>query len=120
MVAGRSYGYRLVSGSGSATSVTTETWLDVPAALEFSLGSLSPNPASAASALTITLPGDASASLEVIDVSGRRVASQNLGTLGAGTHTIALSAAARLSSGIYFLRLDYQGRALPKRIALVP
>ena len=51
------------------------------------------------------------ATLEAIDVSGRRVASQEVGRLGPGRHVVDLAPDARLAPGIYMLRLTQGARS---------
>jgi hypothetical protein len=42
----------------------------------------------------------------VVDVAGRIVRARELGTMGAGEHTIELSGNDRLAPGLYFIRLE--------------
>ena len=53
--------------------------------------------------------GDGPARLELLDVTGRRVASRDVGALGPGRHALALGE--RLHSGVYLARLTQGGRA---------
>lgn len=68
---------------------------------------VTPNPATAGGGLTVrlTLAGEALASLDVLDLSGRRVLRQDLAGLGRGTHQFALAGARRLAPGVYWMRL---------------
>jgi len=52
--------------------------------------------------------GEGPARLELLDVTGRRVASPDLGALGPGWHALALGEG--LHSGVYFARLAQGGR----------
>ena len=52
--------------------------------------------------IAFTLPSAASVSLEVFDISGRRVATLVNGQVAAGTHTVTWNAA---NSGVYFAKL---------------
>ncbi|NOT33095.1 MAG: T9SS type A sorting domain-containing protein [Candidatus Eisenbacteria bacterium] len=91
-----------------ATKMAIGATSDVPseAALSFALDPVRPNP-SRASTLTfrLALPGTAPAQLELLDVSGRRVAEREVGSLGAGRHTVALGAGLQLAPGVYMARL---------------
>jgi len=97
-----------VKGNGQIGDVT----VDVPADLDlaFSLESLYPNPArTGAIHVRFTLPGDAPAFLELFDLAGRRIASRDVGSLGAGRHAVDLGAGKTIGAGVYFVRLE-QGR----------
>lgn len=67
-----------------------------------------PNPARQAASLRWSLPRAADATLEVYDVSGRRVAQLHDGRADAGAHMTSWNLAdengARVSPGIYFVR----------------
>ena len=56
------------------------------------------------------------ARLEVLDVSGRRVAAEDVGTLGPGRHVVKLRQG--LHSGVYFVRLS-QGERIRVMRAVV-
>ena len=57
-------------------------------------------------ALAFTLPSASSARLEVLDVTGRRVFAREVGTMGAGRHTLQVGGDTPLRSGVYFVRLS--------------
>jgi len=78
-----------------------------------------PNPARGAIRAYFTLPSAAPATLELIDVAGRRVLRRAVGELGPGRHSLDLGAAARLRPGLYFLRLVQAGRVLHARVAVL-
>jgi hypothetical protein len=81
---------------------------DVPGevAIAFALEPVRPNP-SYGVALTarFTLASAAPASLDLVDVAGRRVAMRDVGSWGAGRHVLELGADLRLSPGLYLMRL---------------
>ena len=54
--------------------------------------------------VSISLPSAARATLELVDVSGRRMAMHEVGVFGAGWYSVDLGAERRLSAGNYFLR----------------
>jgi len=101
-----------VSASGGVTGVVTSE------RATFGLEGLSPNPARGTVAIAFTLPDDHPATLEVLDVSGRRVAARAVGSLGAGRHVLRL-AEPTLNPGLYFVRLVRGGRALTSRFSIV-
>ena len=55
--------------------------------------------------VALTLETDDAARLELFDVAGRRVMSQEVGTLGAGDHEVRLPLPGHARAGVYFLRL---------------
>jgi len=65
-----------------------------------------PNPVRGGTiAVRFTLRADEPASLELVDVAGGNKARLDVGSLGTGTHTVALSSARHLPPGLYFIRL---------------
>ena len=79
--------------------------VNVPAAAQLSLGGFRPNPAVSNSAIAFSLPDGRPSRLEVVDVRGRIMLSREVGTLGPGSHNVALSDAGRLGPGVYWVRL---------------
>jgi len=69
--------------------------------------------------VTFSLPSNAAATLEAVDVSGRRVVVREVGSLGAGRHRIDLRPERRLSRGMYFVRLTQDGRVATARVAVL-
>jgi hypothetical protein len=55
--------------------------------------------------LYFALPTGEAATLELVDLAGRRVIERAVGTLGAGRHSIDLAEGRRLEPGLYFVRL---------------
>ena len=66
-----------------------------------------------------TLPSQEPATLELIDVAGRRVMRREVGSLGPGRHSLDMGASTRLRPGLYFLRLAQRGRVLNARVAVI-
>ncbi len=99
---------------------SSETWVDVPAVLTLAIHGLRPNPAGGEPAVSFTLPTGAPARLEVLDVAGRQVMSREVGSLGAGRHTVRLGSDRSLGAGIYLLRLTQGGRSVSARGAVAP
>ena len=67
--------------------------------------------------MELSLRDGAAASLELIDVAGRRVETRDLGALGAGPHTVALGHAG-LTPGLYLLRLQQGGDRAVRRVVV--
>jgi hypothetical protein len=125
-------GYLSKTVSGVATTWGTPTILnvallpegsaDVPgdAAPAFALEPVRPNPSSGRT-LTVrfTLASSAPAALELLDVAGRRIAAREVGSLGAGHHTLDLDEGGRLSPGLYLLCLRQGANTRVTRVAVV-
>lgn len=103
------------------TSATTT--LDAPNAerpLALALRGATPNPASATRlAIDFELPTEAPARLELLDVSGRRVAFQDVGALGAGRHVVDLAQGGRIAPGLYLVRLTQGANSRTARAAVL-
>jgi hypothetical protein len=99
--------------TAGAASATSER-------LSLALGAVTPNPARGGGLVVdIGLPSADPARLELLDVMGRRVASLDLGTLGAGRHRVELGVDRGLAPGLYLLRLTQAGSARVTRVAFV-
>ena len=77
-----------------------------------------PNPFRSQTTITFTLHRSSSATLQVYDLSGRRVRTVELGQRGPGTHEIEFQAA-DLSSGTYLYRLVAGRQALSRRMNVI-
>lgn len=109
------YAYRLTRG---AEVLSEEQWVDVPAAV-FSLAGAQPNPALARQAsVAFTLSGAGRASLEVLDLAGRREHARSLDDLTPGRHVVSL-ADAGLAPGVHWLRLHEGARVAHARFVIV-
>jgi hypothetical protein len=76
-----------------------------------------PNPSSGPIHVSFTLASDRAATLDLLDVTGRRVLTRDLG-MGPGHHALELEEAGRLSAGLYFVRLSQDGRSVVARAAV--
>jgi len=107
---------------GAFALVGPDATIDVPpaGAPAFALERVRPNPAPAMRlVVSFTLPTEAPARLEVFDVRGARVGVQDVGSLGAGRHTVPLPSP-RLAPGIYLVRLSQGVASMTQRITVVP
>ena len=68
--------------------------------------------------VSFTLRSKLSTSVELLDVTGRRVAVQELGTLGPGRHTVDIRERS-LEPGIYFVRLEHGRDSRMSRVAVL-
>jgi hypothetical protein len=88
--------------------------------LAFALEGVRPNP-TRGSGLNVAfeLPNGGGARLELLDVSGRRVLSREVGSLGAGRHTVNLSAGRKVAPGLYWVRLSQGANQRATRVAVL-
>jgi hypothetical protein len=125
--AGQLYYYKLsavdIHGNESEFALTQPTGtLGAPGsgAPEFALESVRPNPARTDHLrVAFELPSSAAARIDLLDVSGRRVAGLEVGSLGAGWHEIDLARDRRLSPGIYSIRLTQGASVRMTRVAVL-
>jgi endonuclease/exonuclease/phosphatase family metal-dependent hydrolase len=83
----------------------------------------SPNPFRGTTTLRYDLPREAAVSIELFDLSGRRVAAIVEGRQPAGHHQLRWGPAAgggRLEAGLYFLRFRADGFRQTRRLVLAP
>jgi hypothetical protein len=86
---------------------------------ELAITAVRPNPSSEGGVdIAFTLASSAPASLEVLDVAGRRVEVHDLAGLGPGDHALRIGARAKLSPGHYWVRIR-QGDRSAVRNAIV-
>jgi hypothetical protein len=89
-------------------------------AVAFGLEGVRPNPASGNGLyVAFALPDRASARLELLDVSGRRVRAREVGSLGAGRHTVNLAEGRRVATGLYWVRLAQGANQRTTRVAVI-
>jgi hypothetical protein len=109
------YAYRLRYADGLDERLSEEIVIEVTGAGSLALGGFRPNPAVGTARVHFTLPDDRPASVEVFDLRGRSVFSRAVGSLGPGTHSIALDGAGALASGVYWIRLVHPERTISVR-----
>ena len=59
------------------------------------------------------------ARLDLVDANGRRVLSREVGSLGAGRHTVDLSEGRKLPPGLYWVRLTQGVDVRTTRVAVL-
>ena len=124
---GNAYSYMMVVASqrgetfGGATlvQVPSPTAVDPGRTAEFALTGVAPNPVVERMSVSLALASGAPASLDLVDVAGRRVLNREVGSLGAGQHRIDIATAGQVPPGLYFLRLTQAGRVASSRVAIV-
>jgi hypothetical protein len=104
-------------GSGVWTTILTHP-VAVEAArgnTELRLAGFRPNPARGHVSVAFALATSESAVLEVFDLAGRSVARRDVGSMGPGSHVLALGPAFRPAPGVYNIRLTQGSRSLRAR-----
>ena len=119
VTAGASYGYRLAVPKAGGVRYMGEARVTVPRREAFALLGATPNPARTDLNVAFSLPDDQPASLELLDLAGRRLRSAPVGTLGAGRHVASLGNATGLPSGLYLIRLEHAGQKLVAKCVVV-
>jgi hypothetical protein len=75
------------------------------------------NPSVGGLSIEFSLPDASPASLEVLDLSGRRLVVREVGGLGPGSHVVGLEETRALPAGIYLVRLRHaQGERIAKAV----
>ncbi len=119
VVPGGHYGYRLAYTQGGRRQVSGDTWVDVPRSLMLALEGAHPNPAVDYLNAAFALPSGDQATLDILDIMGRRVVEREVGQLGPGRHVVRLEVGARVPPGLYWLRLSQGGRSLVARAIVI-
>ena len=116
---GARYGYRLgVLGPGGERFFG-EVWVTVPATAGLALDEPQPNPARRDLVVSFALPIDAPAVVELIDLSGRVVASRRVEDARAGSHRLELLEGSPVAPGVYLVRLGQTGRHVTRKACLI-
>jgi hypothetical protein len=113
------YGYQLVVWEGEEETALDPVWVTVPERAALALIGATPNPAARELSVAFSLSDERAARLELYDLKGRRVASREVGALGAGSHRVALAEARALPAGVYLVRLTRGGEALTVKACIV-
>ena len=87
--------------------------------VELALKGITPNPANGERGVNVafSLGSARQATLSLYDVTGRRVAFREVGSMGPGRHSVNI--AQRLPAGVYVVRLSQDGRNLSARASVV-
>lgn len=112
---GTQYGYRLGIMESGTQIFVGEAWATAER-LEFALGGARPNPARSGQLnIQFVLPSSENARLELFDLTGRRVAAREVGSLGPGRHDVNLAEGAHLRAGLYLVRFTQGSRVKTAR-----
>jgi Secretion system C-terminal sorting domain len=116
------YVYRIkqIDNDGTTTIYNPNALPKVDAGISttFQLGGNYPNPFNPSTNLQFSVPQDGYASLKVYNMLGQEVATLFSGMARAGHYIPATFNASRLASGIYFARLQYNGKSLVQRMLM--
>lgn len=118
---GHTYAYRVVvtEADGSVHRMGLASATAIAAVTEFALGAPTPNPTTSKARISLALPRDARVSVTLHDVQGRLVRTLARGSFAAGVHALALDGGgARLDSGVYFVRMQANGRTFTRRVVV--
>jgi hypothetical protein len=98
--------------------ITAETAVDPSRAAGSSLDRVSPNPVRDAFRVSFALSGNAPATIDVLDLAGRRLDSREVGAFAAGRQSVVFDARS-LAPGIYLVRLRQGSYSEVKRISVM-
>jgi hypothetical protein len=115
---GHSYQYRIGVSENGTEQMYGLVWVDVPAHASFALRRLSGQQPGGPLQFAVSLPVGGPATLELMDVTGRRVASMDLGGLGAGDHQVRMDTGP-VKSGVYWARLSQASKMISTQIIMM-
>lgn len=84
--------------------------------LRVSILGCSPIPSHGVISVTLTLPTNQPARVELLDLLGRRIETFDIGALGRGRHTVQLEVGKTVPTGIYVVRLSQGGRSSSAKV----
>ena len=123
--AGEQYGYQLVVSGERGTTASGEVWVTIPTttgidpgASVFALRRIAPNPVIDRLNVTFSLSSSEPATVELLDISGRRVLAREVGSMGVGIHNVDLSIGRQNAPGVYFLRLMQGSQTQTRRVVV--
>jgi len=116
---GARYDYRLGTVEEGGEHYFGEVSIVVPSGSAVRLDGARPNPAVGPLELGFSLAGDEPATLELLDVGGRRLLAKEVGSLGRGEHVMRMADPDALPAGLYFVRLVRGRTVLTSRVAII-
>jgi hypothetical protein len=106
VVPGVRYGYRLAWTAGDVRRFSSPVWLRFLGRPRLSIHGATPNPVVRDLVFSLTLASAGPATIELLDISGRRVIERSLHGLSPGRRDVNLGDTHRLAPGIYLVRLQ--------------
>lgn len=85
----------------------------------FDLSQNYPNPFNPTTSIQFSVPSDGRVTLKVYNTIGQEVATLFNDVAKAGEYHQAVFDGSRLASGIYFARLDFGGKQMMKKMAMI-
>ncbi len=119
VVPGARYGYRLGLGDRDAAAALGDVWLEIPVTASLALYGLQPNPSRADLVVAFSLATRQPATIELLDLSGRRALLLPLGAPGPGSHRVKLGDRGRFAPGVYWLRLTQGARSATRKVVVL-
>jgi hypothetical protein len=117
---GVTYSYRIGSpGTYGIEEFSPDVWVTVPAGLALALAGSVQNPSSSKMRVAFTLPSNEPARLTLTNAAGRIIHSEDLSDHAAGAHVYQLASGARLSPGVYFIKLFQSGQSVTKSAVVI-
>jgi len=103
----------------SAATTPTVVGVQPTPTFEFALRGATPNPVVGANlVISFSLPSSQAASLRLVDVAGRTVATRTLATPTPGAQVLTLNGPERLRAGIYLLHLEQGTRSAVSKVVV--
>ena len=90
-----------------------------PQRTEWGSISVAPNPARSGVWVSFTLPAAGPATLELLDIAGRRVAVREMNSLGAGRHRFDVTSGNSVAPGLYLVRVANGARLATAKVVVV-
>jgi FG-GAP-like repeat/Secretion system C-terminal sorting domain len=116
---GSRVGYRLRVTNGARVTISAETWVNIPLTLALAIDTPRPNPTSGPLAISFSVPSAGHATLELMDVTGRRVRHREFEMPAATRQQVSFASDGALSPGLYFVRLTQNRKSVTSRVAVV-
>ena len=116
---GQRYGYRVGWKDGDRDVRMGEVWIDVPGRTEFALHGARPNPAVREPSVAFTIPRSGRVTIDLMDLSGRRVGERYEADLTAGYHMLPMSSWGTRPAGVYSMRVMFGGVSRTARFVMI-
>jgi hypothetical protein len=118
VMAGERYRFRLRYTIDDRTAYSDEVEAVIPV-LEFALRGGTPNPSHGELLVRFSLPSNGPATLELLDLGGRRVGGAAIESAPPGPRTARFAPGRALPAGVYWLRLVHAGRSAFAKVVIL-
>lgn len=116
---GHDYAYRVSVAGDTTVWSSAAAFVPDPFAPRFALYGARPHPVSGDFRLWFRLPDASPACVEIFDVRGRRCWRSNVGALGPGLHSLAITGRDTWRPGVYFARLMRGSESRSARLVVI-